>query len=333
MIPVAETPKPSEIGQVRQDRWKSRVRALLAIAVLGALLALAVRTIDFRQVAHAMSLSDWRLVVLSGVIAVTVCMMACSLRLWLLTVPLPTTGTKIGFWPLTSIYYASSAAHHLLPAPAAEVLRTVHLKRRYGYSIGALVACQLVEKVIDALCLALEILVVALVSTLPVALGWSLYAFSILAAGGVLAVVIVAARHRDQQLPEGAGRMRAFVHRLSEAMYLLRSPRIWAASMLCSFVNDVANAATVGLCLYAVGVSLPMPSWFIVVLVARIAGLLPSTPGQFGVMEAGMAVAMVALGVDRNLALAAAVLYHVAHFVPVTLVGLFELRRQWQEAS
>lgn len=336
------TPPVSEIGQIpdaaglgpgakRRAGCKDWLRWVLAISVLGGLIWLAVRTLDFHQVAHALRTSDWRLVVAAGAVAVTVCMLACSLRLWLLTIPLPNTGNHIGFWHFTSIYYASCAAHHLLPAPAAEVLRTVHLKRRHGYTIGALVAAQLVEKVIDALGLAIEISVVAALSTLPVAMTGSLAIFSAVAAGGVIAVLVVARRFRSRPPGDDAavGRVRGFLYRLAEGMYLLRSPRTWLWSLLFSLINDFANAATVGLALAAVGVSLPVPSWFIVVLVARMAGLLPSTPGQFGVIEAGVVLSLTALGVDRNQALAVAVLYHLAHFVPVTAVGLWELRRQW----
>jgi uncharacterized protein (TIRG00374 family) len=172
------------------------------------------------------------------------------------------------------------------------------------------------------------------VGNLPRALHGSLLAFAGITAAGVLGVLVLAARHRpDEPLPESAGAIRSFLHRLTEGMYLLRAPRVWLSSLGCSFVNDLANAATVGLVLAALGVQLPMASWFVVVLVARLAGLLPSTPGQFGVVEAGIVLALSALGVNRNEALAAALLYHLAHFVPITVVGLWELRRPWQKAE
>jgi uncharacterized protein (TIRG00374 family) len=317
----------SEIGR---DVWKVRLRWTVALVLVAGLVILSVRTLDFRQVLAALARSDWRLVALAGLVAVTVCMFACSVRLYLLTKPLPAR-RPISFRHLTSIYFASCAAHHLLPAPAAEVLRTVQLKRRYGYSIAGLVACQMVERVIDALALALELLLVALVGNLPRALHASLLVFAALTAAGVITVIFLAARHRpDEKLPDDAGALRAFVHRLSEGVYLLRSPRIWALALLCSFINDIANVATVGLVLTAVGLHVPVASWFVVVLVARLAGLLPSTPGQFGVVEAGIVLALAALGVDRNEALAAALLYHLAHFIPITIAGLWELRKQWQ---
>jgi uncharacterized protein (TIRG00374 family) len=333
---AAEAIPVGEIQQSPDTRAKTALRWALSLAIVGLLVFWATRAIDFRQFAAIVRASEWRLVALAGLVAVTFCMLACSLRLWLLVRPLPTPNAGVGFWQMTSIYLASSAAHHLLPAPAAEVLRTVHLKRRYGYTLGGLVASQVVEKVIDALGLGLEIGVVAAVATLPRMLGWSLWLFAFGGAGGALAVMVIGWRYRASAERDGHGllhQLRGFLRTLHEGMYLLRSPRTWAASLACSFVNDFANAATVGLALAAVGLTLPISSWFVIVLVARLAGLLPSTPGQFGVVEAGLVLAMSALGVDHNRALAVAVLYHLAHFIPVTAIGLWELKRQWQAVS
>jgi uncharacterized membrane protein YbhN (UPF0104 family) len=322
-------------SEIEQDPWKTRLKWALSFAVVALLVAIALRALDFRQVGLALAGSDWRLVAGAGAVAVTICILACSVRLYLVTQPLPAR-SPIGFAALTSIYYASCAAHQLLPAPAAEVLRTVQLKRRHGYSIGALIASQVVERVIEALALALEVGFVAAVGTLPRSVHGPLWGFAALTAAGVAGLVIVALRHRPGELAvEGEGvraRLAGLLRRLSEGVYLLRDPRRWALSLGCSLVNDLANAATVGLCLAAVGVGLPVASWFVVVLVARLAGLLPSTPGQFGVVEAGIVLALAALGVDRNRALAVALLYHLAHFVPITAVGLWELRKHWGPA-
>ena len=186
---------------------------------------------------------------------------------------------------LASIYFASSAAHNLLPAPAGEVLRTVQLKRRHGYAVGALVAAQLVEKVIDALGLGLGTLVVASLGRaaararrVDVRLR---RARRRRRAGGAGHRLALAARPtRPTPTPTGcrcaaAARVHAgnFFRRLGEGMHQLRSPSVWARALGWSIMSDVANAITVGLCLMAVGVSLPLAAWFLVMLVARAAGL------------------------------------------------------------
>jgi len=314
-------------------------RWLVPAAIFAVLAWLIVRKIDGHEFAQALRMADWRLVVGAGILAGTLCMGGLILRLYTLLAALP-HDTPVGLLELASIHFASSAAHNLLPAPAGEVLRTVQLKRRHGYSVGVLVAAQLIEKVVEALGLGIGTLVVASLGGLPRGIDVSLYAFAALGAGGAIVALVVGWRWQlsdapyasAEGLPFGAAtRVHAgnFFRRLGEGMHQLRSPSVWARSLVWSIMSDVANAVTVGLCLMAVGVTLPLAGWFLLMLVARAAGIVPSTPGQFGVQEAGVVVALGLLGIDHNRALAVALLHHMAHFVPVTLVGLVELRRQW----
>lgn len=314
-------------------------RWIVPAAILAALAWLIVRKIDGHEFAQALRLADWRLVAGAGILAGTLCMGGLILRLYTLLSALP-HDAPVGLLELASIHFASSAAHNLLPAPAGEVLRTVQLKRRHGYSVGVLVAAQLIEKVVEALGLGIGTLVVASLGGLPRALGASMYAFAALGAGGAIVALVVGWRWKlsdapypnADELPYGAAarvHIANFFRRLGEGMHQLRSPSVWARSLVWSMMSDVANALTVGLCLMAVGITLPLAAWFLIMLVARAAGLVPSTPGQFGVQEAGVVVALGLVGVDHNRALAVALLHHMAHFIPVTLIGLVEMKRQW----
>ena len=318
---------------------KTVMRWMVAGILLAALIWLIARKIDWVEFAGHMRLADWRLVGCAGILAGTVCMGGLILRLYTLLSALPHRA-PVRVWELASIQFASSAAHNFLPAPAGEVLRTVQLKRRHGYSVGVLVAAQLIEKVVEMLGLGIGMLAVAAVGGLPRALGASMYVLSALAVGGAATAMIIGWRWQLSDapyaetagLPVGAAaRAHAanFFRRLGEGMHQMRSPAVWLRALAWSMLSDVANAITVGLCLAAVGVTLPLAAWFLLMLVARGAGLVPSTPGQFGVQEAGVVAAMGLVGVDHNRALAVALLHHVAHFIPVTLIGLVELKRQW----
>jgi hypothetical protein len=314
-------------------------RWLVPAAIFAALAWLIVHKIDAHEFAQALRLADWRLVVGAGILAGTLCMGGLILRLYTLLSALP-HDAPVGLFELASIHFASSAAHNLLPAPAGEVLRTVQLKRRHGYAVGVLVAAQLIEKVVEALGLGIGALVVASMGGLPRGLDASMYAFAALGAGGAAVALAVGWRWKLSGAPYAAtdglpfrAAMRAhvanFFRRLGEGLHQLRSPSVWARALVWSMMSDAANALTVGLCLMAVGVTLPLAAWFLIMLVARAAGIVPSTPGQFGVQEAGVVVALGLVGVDHNRALAVALLHHIAHFVPVTLIGLVELKRQW----
>jgi uncharacterized protein (TIRG00374 family) len=338
--------QPSTIAPKRRGRRWLRWTILTAITI--GLVGLLVHRLDWTQLKDAIRLARFSYVAIAGVVAVSICMWGCIERLYVLLGPLPHSGTAVSRLELASIHYASCAAHNLLPAPAGEVVRTVQLRRRHGYSVGVLVAAQLVEKVIEALGLGIEVLVVALLSPPPKALGVSMYALAGIGAGGAIAVLVLAERYRrrhketadadaaekDATSIRGArAHVDAFMRRLAEGLYLVRSPRIWATGLVWSVIADLANAATVGLVLAALGIHLPVSAWFLAMLAARAAGLFPSTPGQFGVQEGAVVVVLQALGVGYTPAFAVAVLHHIVHFVPVTLAGLWELRRQWAEVK
>jgi uncharacterized membrane protein YbhN (UPF0104 family) len=318
---------------------KFLVRWVVPGALLIGLAWLLAHQVDGAKLADAFRLARWPDVAGAAVLATTLCMGGLVLRLFTLLRALP-HDAPITVTEVASLQFATSAAHNFLPAPAGEVLRTVQLKRRHGYSLGVVVAAQLVEKVIEALGMGLVTLAMASLGGLPRGLGLGMYAFAALGVGGAMAALVIGWRWQLSDAPyaETAGlpwaaALRAhaanFFRRLGEGMHQLRSPAVWLRALGWSMLSDLANAVTVGLCLMAVGVDVPLPAWFLAMLATRAAGLVPSTPGQFGVQEAGVVVALKLVGVDEARALAVALLHHLAHFAPVTLIGLVELRRQW----
>ena len=247
---------------------KILTRWLVPAAIFAALAWLIVHKIDAHEFSQALRLADWRLVAGAGILAGTLCMGGLILRLYTLLSALP-HDAPVGLFELASIHFASSAAHNLLPAPAGEVLRTVQLKRRHGYTVGVLVAAQLIEKVVEALGLGIGTLVVASMGGLPRALGASMYAFAALGAGGAAVALVVGWRWKLSDAPFAVtdglawgAAMRAhvanFFRRLGEGMHQLRSPSVWSRALVWSILSDVGNAVTVGLCLAAVGVTLPL---------------------------------------------------------------------------
>jgi uncharacterized protein (TIRG00374 family) len=311
----------------------------LPLAILALLVWLAARQLDAGRILAALRGANVADVALAALLAATACMGGLILRLYTLLRALP-HAAPIGRAELASIHFASSAAHNVLPAPAGEVLRTVQLKRRHGYDVGALVAAQLVEKLIEMLGLGLGTLAVVLAGGLHGGVGASMIVLSLASVAGAAVALVIGWRWQPTDAPyrptAGLARGAALrahaaniARRLGEGMHQLRSPLVWLRALGCSMLSDAANAATVGLCLAALGLSVPLAGWFLVMLAARGAGVVPSTPGQFGVQEAAVVGALTLLGIDGNRALAVALLHHMAHFVPVTAIGLLELRRQW----
>ena len=69
--------------------------------------------------------------------------------------------------------------------------------------------------------------------------------------------------------------------------------------------------------------------WAMILLSINLALLLPTTPGNLGILEAGAVVALTAAGVAPEPALAFALLYHAVHLVPGTVLGAIAIALPW----
>lgn len=326
---------------------------LAVIAVTFGLCVLLLRGLKLHEVLEALGRADWRLVAAAVAANMTANTLARVSRWQTLVRPLPRTGDPARWWELCSLLLASGAASNLLPARAGEALRTVQLHRRHGYTVGGLVAAQLLEKVIEGLSLGTLAIPVALFGSTPTALRVPLFFFAGVGTFGILTLLLLARRVSEHApapsvtpLVEAAteeaaalrGRklwlaMKRFLVRLGEGMQLMRAAHVWSRALAWSWLSDLADAMMVGLCMHAVGIDLPVGSWVSVLLAINVAIALPSTPAQVGVLEAGAVLALATFGVPTGQAMAFAVLYHAAHVVPTTALGLVGLRQQWVPAS
>jgi uncharacterized membrane protein YbhN (UPF0104 family) len=318
---------------LRRRGWPALVTVVVVIGL--------VRAVDLHALAAALAHADWQPLAIAVLVVTTVCMLAGSARLATLLRRLP-HARPIGLGELTAIQFASAAAHNVLPSPGGDVVRTVQLST-YGYSVGWLMAAQLVDKTLEAISLGLAAVVMAALGQLPVAVTASLYLVALAGVGGIAAIVIAARSHR----PPGEGgedsggdaattwRARLAQHwqRFCAGAHYLRTPAPWLRGIGWALLGDAAGAATVGLCAHAIGIALPLSAWYVAMLAARLVGVVPSTPGQVGVQEAAVAMALGLFGVDRTYALAAALLYRAVHFVPVTLLGGLALSRRHAPAG
>jgi uncharacterized protein (TIRG00374 family) len=320
----------------RRSQSLRLVRWAASLAVLGLFVWLLLR-LDLSRVLTALRQTDWRLVLLAVFLNLSLNLCARAERWWLLLGPLPHRGPAVRVGELWRVLVASFALSNLVPARAGEALRTVSLARQ-GYPVGALIASQFFEKILEAASLLLLALPAALTPhaaslARPVAL------VAAAAGGGAIIVLVMAARARaraktpltvpDPQVQHGfhpvarlGARVRALVVQLTDALRLMQSPRLWAKGLALSLAADLADATMIGLCLAAVDIHLDVAVWFFVLLALNVAISLPSTPAQVGLLEAGAVAALLAFDVPPTDALAFALLYHAAHVVPTIAVGV-----------
>jgi uncharacterized membrane protein YbhN (UPF0104 family) len=211
--------------------------------------------------------------------------------------------------PLVCIGYAGN---NIYPFRSGEVLRIVLLQRNHRVPLARGTTTVVVERVFDGLVMLTFILAALLLldvsspevrtvatAAAPLFVG-ALAVFLLLAARPNLLRGLM--RRVARVLPERFGTA-------SYATWMLEASVYWIVS-------------------FAFNLELSYAVMLLVVGVVNLAGLIPASPGQFGVFEFFVATVLVAVGAPSVVAHAYALVVHMVIWLPVTLVGLFFLLRQ-----
>lgn len=78
----------------------------------------------------------------------------------------------------------------------------------------------------------------------------------------------------------------------------------------------------------SIGIDLSFYVAIFAVIIANIAGLVPASPGQLGIYEAAMVLALSLFGIPKEPALSSALIIHIVTYIVIFLFGLIFL---WQE--
>ena len=112
-----------------------------------------------------------------------------------------------------------------------------------------------------------------------------------------------------------------------EGFASLRQPRRAIRLLGWSFAVWIVNAASFWAALAAFDIPAPPQSALLIQAFVAFGVAVPSTPGYFGVFELAATAALTLYHVDVSLAASYAIGYHITTFIPITLLGLWSLRR------
>jgi uncharacterized protein (TIRG00374 family) len=107
----------------------------------------------------------------------------------------------------------------------------------------------------------------------------------------------------------------------------LRSPARLTHALLWTAVIWLLSAAAFGLAFVSFGLELPPSAALMVMGLSALGVAVPSSPGFFGPFEAACRVSLALYGVPASSAVSFAVGFHLAIFLPITLLGLWSLAR------
>ncbi|TMQ18111.1 MAG: flippase-like domain-containing protein [Deltaproteobacteria bacterium] len=285
---------------------------ILVIGVVAAALWWFLRKIDFAELGKQMrSAKLWPLVLAAGLNFVCLWGKAVCWRIML------APRHKVGVWRLFRYTIATFAASAIAPARAGEVLRVWTLKRRDCVPVADTAAVAVAEKLLDGISM---VILVAPVPFLLPGLPWQV-------AGGIaLCAAIAIALFVGLFIAVGrvgeTTSSRTWVRRFVAGMHVLRSPKRVLGSLLLLILVWSADLGEVMAVFYAIDIDLPIAAGLLVLFSLNLWIAIPSTPAQFGALEAGAISALQLFPVVGEKAAAFALLYHALQVIPLIAAGL-----------
>ncbi len=243
--------------------------------------------------------------------------------------------------------------NNLLPARIGEFARAYTLSRAEGLNIGASVASLVAERIFDGLVLAFFLFATISLPDFPLGEGATativrrtanIGAVAFMAA---LVVLWLSARNPELSLrlfDRSIGRLFGptlrrkaglLVAGFLQGLGALHDAWTFLRALVWSVIVWLNLALSIWLGLLAFGITSPgIPGAVFLQSVIAFAVAAPSSPGFFGVFEAATRLGLGVYEVPPTDMVSFATAYHVLTFIPVTLLGLWYIRRfglSWSE--
>jgi hypothetical protein len=248
---------------------------------------------------------------------------------------------------LDSLYSATMIgfmANNLLPLRLGEFIRAWALGRREGLSKTRVFATVVVERVVDMLTLigilGIGLLVHPLTEETEAGRLIRLGARVLVLTSVGLTAVIVLLEHQPRlmtavvhqltrPLPATVrDRARSMIAQFLEGLSLFRSvPRLlWV--FLLSFTMFGIVVLGLHSSLWALRIDVPWYGGLMMLVITAIGIMVPAAPGYIGTMNLACVAGLALFGVGKDAAVPFSWLYWAGQWVPVTVVGIYYLRRE-----
>jgi uncharacterized protein (TIRG00374 family) len=303
----------------------------IALTLASGSLYYALRGIDWRQVWR--TLETTRLSYLGLVLALSTAALLLRAVRW--RVLLRSGGpvhVATAFWATCAGYFGNN----YLPARAGELIRTMMIDAEAKLGRTFVLTTALSERIVDAITLVLISSLVLL--TLPSRPGWYASAakpFAIAGICGVLGIAILPKLERFwvRVLERGPipDRFREKLrHILEQILFGLRAfhdVRRLGAYLSLTAVIWFMDAVNTTLVARAVGISLNLPTAYLLITGLGLGSALPSTPGYVGIYQFVAVTVLLPFGFPQAAVIAYTLLFQVIQYVTTGVWGLLALVR------
>ena len=298
---------------------------ILAFVALAGLAAAALQRMDLgAAVARLATVRfDW-------VALATLCY-AAILPLWALQWHLlAPRGASRGPRDMLGVVALTSSVLNTTPMLVGEATAVVLLVVRAGLDRAAALSVLAMDQLLVGMAKLVVLSVAALAAPLPDWMTRALLTLCIALFALGSALVVAAWRHADvarwvsHVLPP---RVASAVGAFAASLEPLRSTSRGVPALALALLKKAVEVAAILCVQRAFGVHLPIAGAVLVLAMLNLATLLPVVPGNVGVFEAAVVLALTRMGVSPELALGIAVVQHLCWFVALAVPGLVWVAR------
>ncbi len=313
---------------MKRSKW---LVAGIGIIISGVLLLLAFRNLQPQQVWASIQRAN-SLLLLAGAVWYFAAVTVITLRWQFLLNAIRRVPLR-DLLPLVCIGYAGN---NIYPFRSGELLRIVLLQRKHQIPLARGTTTVVVERIFDGLVMLTFIFLALLISDVPSAevRTVAMIAAPIFLTGLVVFFGLAARPNALRRLFEIVSRLlpnrlhtmiAGLVEDVISGLEGLRTPGNLLGTIISSYITWSLEASVYWLVASAFNLEASYLTMLLVVGVVNLAGLIPASPGQFGVFETFVSVVLVSAGIPQVTALAYAVTVHMVIWLPVTVVGLIFL--------
>lgn len=311
---------------------------LVGVAVSGVLLYFSLRGLHFREVmAHVRTAKSGPMLLATLLATATFVLRIFRWQLLLRG----DDGRRLPIGPLWHAIAMGFMANNVLPLRMGEVVRTFAAAKLTHTRFTSVLASIAVERLFDALTVGTLLAIGLFTANLSEAAvaGFNIRGIvtvtGILSVGGLVAGALVVAYplfaervvRAIVRAPKLADKLVGFIEGIRHGLSVLSSPARVAGVVGWSLAIWMASAVSFYVMFRAFGITVDLSGALLMQGLIMFGIALPSTPGYVGAFELPIIAVLTLYAVDKSLAAAYALTYHVVTFIPITLLGAWSVMR------
>jgi uncharacterized membrane protein YbhN (UPF0104 family) len=272
------------------------LRGAIALALLAGAIALVVwRGPDLGLLRDAFEVVAWRWVL--AAVALNLLSVGVRTLAWRVVIDQAMPPPHPGIGRVFSAFSIGLLGNAVLPGRVGEVARVAVLARGRRPLWPTLAGTVVAHRVLDLVAVVLLVLWVLSAAEMP---RWAVTSLIVLVGAGVaaLGIGVATARRHHLAVPDELGPLRRFLTMARHGLGILRAPASSAVALLLQCAAWLLQLFAVWTAMFAFRIDEPLAAAGLVLVLMNVAGIFPLWPGNVGLLQAAVALPLVAYGIQ-----------------------------------